>query len=79
VKNGDDVIGLNRGFLYAGAKSILASLWDVADESTEYLMIDFYKNLNSMDMRIALQQAQLSTMGKYQHPLHWAAFQITGR
>lgn len=78
VKNGDDVVGLNRGFLYAGASSILASLWEVPDNATRDLMTDFYKNLKIMDMRSAIQKAQLSTYKKYKHPIAWAAFQMTG-
>jgi len=78
VKNGDDVVGLNRGFLYAGAKSIVASLWSVPDESTRVLMTSFYNNLKTTDKSSALQQAQLVGIKKYKHPLAWAAFQMTG-
>ncbi len=78
VKNGDDVVGLNRGFLYAGANSIVASLWSVPDESTRVLMTTFYSNLNSMDKRDAMQKAQLLALKKYKHPISWAAFQMTG-
>lgn len=78
VRNGDDVVGLNRGFLYAGAKSIVASLWSVPDESTRDLMTTFYAGLKTTDKRTALQQAQLSALRKYHHPIAWAAFQMTG-
>lgn len=78
VKNGDDVVGLIRGFLYAGARSVVASLWKVPDESTRYLMTAFYQNLKGMDQRSALQRAQLSTRAKFRHPAYWAAFQMTG-
>ncbi|MCK4742299.1 MAG: CHAT domain-containing protein [Sulfuriflexus sp.] len=78
VKNGDDVVGLNRGFLYAGAKSIVASLWSVPDESTRVLMTAFYKNLRKMDKRSSMQQAQIKGIKKYKHPIAWAAFQMTG-
>jgi CHAT domain-containing protein len=78
VKNGDDVVGLNRGFLYAGAKSIVGSLWEVPDDPTKDLMVSLYKNLKNMDLRKAMQQAQLETMKKYDHPIAWAAFQVTG-
>lgn len=78
VANGDDVIGLTRGFLYAGAKSIVASLWPVSDEATAYLMEHFYKNLKSMKRDAALRQALLSTKSKYPHPIFWSAFQMTG-
>lgn len=78
VKNGDDVVGLNRGFLYAGAKSIVGSLWEVPDDPTRDLMVTLYRNLKKMDLRKAMQQAQLSTIKKYKHPIAWAAFQVTG-
>ena len=42
IANGDDVVGLTRGFLYAGSRSIVASLWKVDDEATAYLMTRFY-------------------------------------
>lgn len=78
VKNGDDVVGLNRGFLYAGAKSIVGSLWPVPDNPTKDFMVDLYTNLKSMDQRTALQKAQLTNLRKYKHPIAWAAFQMTG-
>jgi len=78
IKNGDDVIGLNRAFLYSGAKSIVGSLWEVPDNSTRDLMLSLYKNLKSMELRTAMQKAQLSVLRKYKHPIYWAAFQITG-
>jgi CHAT domain-containing protein len=78
VKNGDDVVGLNRGFLYAGAKSIVGSLWEVPDNPTKDLMVWLYMNLKSMGLREAMRKAQLSALEKYKHPLNWAAFQLTG-
>ncbi len=79
VANGDDVIGLTRGFLYAGARSIVASLWEVDDAATEQLMLSFYRNLLVHDKREALRLAQIETRGKYPQPNYWAAFQIVGR
>ena len=78
VANGDDVVGLTRGFLFAGARSIVSSLWQVDDAATEKLMISFYKHMGRTDRREALRMAQLETMKTYQHPFYWAAFQITG-
>lgn len=78
VDNGDDVIGLTRGFLYAGAKSIVASLWPVSDEATAYLMKRFYKNLKTMKRDRALRNALVVTKSKYPHPIFWSAFQMTG-
>jgi CHAT domain-containing protein len=78
VVNGDDVVGFTRGFLYAGASSIVSSLWKVDDASTNLLMQRFYQNLKTMDKRLALTQAQLTVKESYPHPYHWAAFQLTG-
>ena len=78
IANGDDVVGLTRGFLYAGSRSIVASLWKVDDLATSYLMTRFYDNLKGGDKPEALRQAQMATLGKYPHPFYWAAFQITG-
>ena len=79
VANGDDVIGLTRGFLYAGARSIVASLWSVDDTATEQLMVNFYRNLANNDKREALRMAQIQTRKSYPQPMYWAAFQIVGR
>jgi CHAT domain-containing protein len=78
VLSGDDVIGLTRGFLYAGANSIVASLWPVSDEETSFLMVRLYGNLKTMPKADALRQAQLETKRRYAHPFFWSAFQLTG-
>ena len=78
IASGDDVVGLTRGFLYAGSRSIVASLWKVDDLATSYLMTRFYDNLSAGDKREALRKAQLDTLKKYPHPFYWAPFQITG-
>jgi CHAT domain-containing protein len=79
VASGDDVVGLTRGFLYAGTRSIVASLWQVDDAATAKLMTAFYKNLAlKLDKREALRMAQIETKKAYPHPFYWGAFQITG-
>jgi CHAT domain-containing protein len=78
IKSGDDVIGLTRGFLYAGAKSIVASLWPVSDAATAFLMKRFYANLKSGSKTAALQKALAATKKAFPHPIYWSAFQITG-
>ena len=79
VSNGDDVVGFTRGFLYAGANSIVSSLWEVNDEATSILMQELYKNLKDKDKRTALRLAQLKVKDTYNsHPYFWAAFQLTG-
>lgn len=78
IANGDDVVGLTRGFLFAGASTIVSSLWQVDDRATSDLMRQFYLGLQHMDKREALRQAQISAREKYGHPYYWAAFQLTG-
>ncbi len=79
IAGGDDIIGLTRGFMYAGARSIVASLWEVDDASTAYLMARFYRNLATTGKAAALRLAQLETLERYPHPFHWAAFQLIGQ
>ncbi|MGE5468819.1 MAG: CHAT domain-containing protein [Ignavibacteria bacterium] len=79
IESGDDVVGLTRGFLYAGASAIVASLWQVDDRATGQLMTSFYKALRSgADKSEALRRAQLETLRTNPHPFYWAAFQLTG-
>lgn len=76
---GDDVVGLNRAFMYAGASSVIASLWTVDDEATSLLMKVFYGQLKrGVSKAAALQAAQAATRKKYPHPYYWAAFVLTG-
>ncbi len=79
VASGDDVVGLTRGFLYAGASTVVASLWKVDDQATSALMTRFYDELKAGDKREALRKAQLATREQFPHPFFWAAFQLTGR
>ena len=63
------------------ARTVAASLWGVADESTARLMSAFYRNLKaglSKDEALRLAQITLMRDPKTAHPFHWAAFQIIG-
>ena len=78
---GDGVIGLSRSLISAGIPSIVVSLWAVGDDSTSFLMTEFYKNMaQKLDKGTALRQAMLTTMKhkNYQSPYHWAAFTLIG-
>jgi CHAT domain-containing protein len=76
---GDEVIGLQRAFLFAGASNILASLWEVDDQATNVLMQRFYRELRAgAPLRQALRTAQRDVMARMPEPLYWAAFQVTG-
>ena len=79
IENGDDVVGLTRGFLYAGARSIVASLWQVDDQATGELMKGFYDALRlGVDNAEALRRAEIAALRRNPHPFYWAAFQLTG-
>lgn len=77
---GDELIGLMRGFMYAGAPSLIVSLWAVNDRSTAELMGLFYSYLNQgYSARSALREAQLAVRCAYPHPYYWAPFVLMGR
>ena len=77
---GDELSGLMRGFLYAGAPSLLVSLWSVNDRSTADLMRSFYSQLQAgADKRAALRAAELESLERYGHPYYWAPFVLMGR
>ncbi|MBD2206697.1 tetratricopeptide repeat protein [Calothrix sp. FACHB-1219] len=77
--SGDGVIGLSRSLISAGVPSVLVSLWQVPDEPTQYLMVEFYKSLQTQpDKALALRQAMLKTKEKFPNPVNWAAFTLIG-
>lgn len=90
VRRGEGVFGLRRAFHQAGAKTLVMSLWKVADEETQVLMEQFYSNLLvGMHKSDALREAQLSMIGAlrngtlrpeygFAHPFFWAAFICQG-
>ena len=79
LSKGDELIGLNRAFLYAGTPSVIATLWNVDDPATGFLMERFYTYLRQGKSKAeALQQAQKDTRVEYPHPYYWAAFVLTG-
>lgn len=76
---GDDIIGLNRAFIYAGAATVIASLWTVDDQATGLLMRSFYTHLKrGMGKAEALRMAQTETRRQFPNPYYWAAFVLTG-
>jgi len=78
----EELIGLGRSLLYAGAGALILSLWHVADSTiTQTFMERFYTALsNGSSKAAALQQAQLSILEQYSqiHPALWGAFQLIG-
>lgn len=78
ITDGGEVIGLIRGFQYAGAGSVVASLWQVPDEETALLMERFYANLPRLGKRDALRAAQIELLRRSAEPFYWAAFYLSG-
>jgi CHAT domain-containing protein/Tfp pilus assembly protein PilF len=80
--DGEGLIGLTRGFMYAGASRVVASLWSVSDEATAELMARFYKAMEQEKMppAAALRAAQVQMWRQkvWRAPYYWAAFQIQG-
>ncbi len=93
-RDGEGLIGLTRAFQYAGARSVAATLWSVADRTTPELMVRFYRHLGSGKPKDeALRAAQIElirgpidgvgadgekTLVDASAPYYWAAFQIIG-
>jgi CHAT domain-containing protein len=78
---GEGLLGLTWAFQYAGARSVLASLWEVSDASTAELMRRFYGYLRGGAAKAeALRRAQLALLRRpaTSAPYFWAAFQLTG-
>jgi hypothetical protein len=80
---GEGLVGLTRGFMYAGAARVVVSLWDINDEATAELMARFYKGMLGTEGRrpaAALRAAQLALWQKkqWQAPYYWAAFVLQG-
>jgi CHAT domain-containing protein/tetratricopeptide (TPR) repeat protein len=80
VGAGDELIGLARGLLHAGAQSLVLSLWDVHDKSTAEFMVFFYSLLRQGQSKAAaLRGAMLAMRSSYPHPYQWAPFILIGR
>ena len=79
---GEGLVGLTRGFLHAGARAVLASLWKVDDRATARLMEVFYRGLLQQRLRptAALRAAQrdLAASKRWSSPYHWAGFVLQG-
>jgi CHAT domain-containing protein len=80
VIGGDELIGLVRGLLYAGAQTLMVSLWEVHDQSTAEFMRDFYSMYSETANKAnALRAALINLRKKRPHPYYWAAFALVGR
>jgi tetratricopeptide (TPR) repeat protein len=78
-EGGDELIGLTRSLLYAGAHSVIVTLWKVHSQSARDIVVEFYKALKEgASKAAALQQAQVVAMTKNRDPQHWAPFVVIG-
>jgi CHAT domain-containing protein len=76
---GDELFGLCRGFLAAGARNMAVSLWAADDRATEDLMVRFYKGLSrGLGAAESLRRAQLEVRKRFAHPYFWAHFALVG-
>ena len=80
IAAGDELLGLIRGLLYAGARSLLLSLWDVNDRTTAQFMTSFYRRIQqSASMPEALAAAAKEIRERHPHPYYWAPFVLVGK
>ena len=80
VTSGDELLGLIRGLLYAGAHSLLLTLWDVHDQSAADFMASFYRRFQGGEGKAAaLRGAMIELRERYPHPYHWAPFTLIGK
>jgi CHAT domain-containing protein len=78
-RRGEGIVGLTRAFVYAGARSVLASLWNVGDASSGPFMQAFYEAWSRGATKAeALRHAQVDAIRRGQRPLRWAGFQLYG-
>lgn len=79
---GEGLVGLTRGFMYAGSKSVVASLWKVDDQATAELMKHFYEGMfqEGLTPAAALRKAKILMMNqpRWRAPYFWAAFTLQG-
>jgi CHAT domain-containing protein len=80
IDTGEGITGLTGGFLFAGSRAVLVSLWNIADRSTAEFMGSFYGHLREgKSLSQALQEAKKEMIrSTYGHPFYWAAFVLFG-
>jgi len=81
IPAGDEFVGLTRAFLSAGASTVVASLWEVNDNSTARLMQSFYRKVSKDSPSVSLAIAQRSMLNgdkDHRNPYYWSAFVVVG-
>jgi CHAT domain-containing protein len=80
VLGGDELVGMVRGLLYAGAHGVMVTLWDVHDRTTAHFMASFYKSLGAGHGKAAALRAAMQDLrGRHPHPYYWAPFVLVGK
>ena len=79
---GEGLVGLTQGFMYAGARRVVVSLWNVNDKATAELMARFYRGMlrenKSPAAALRTAQMEMSRQKQWQSPYYWAAFVLQG-
>jgi CHAT domain-containing protein len=78
LSRGDELVGLQRAFLYAGTPALITTLWKIDDRASYLLMETFYDQLKTKEPAQALREAQRAATKQFPHPFSWAAFGLTG-
>src|SRR3989449_355698 len=78
LSRGDDLVGLQRAFLYAGTPAVVTTLWKVDDRASFVLMRELYVRLKTTAPGEALSLAQRETLRQFPHPFAWAGYGLTG-
>ncbi len=80
IVEGEGVMALPRGFIFSGAKNVMASLWKVSDKETQKLLTAFYEHvLDGNSYKKALQKARIQMIEDGVLPVDWAGFVLVGR
>ncbi len=74
----DALLGLTRGLLYAGARSLVIDLWHNAAEPNQQFLSSFYSLLADRPAVTAMREAQLEQRQRYAHPFFWAPYSLIG-
>lgn len=76
---GDEIVGMNRAFFFAGADTVVSSLWRISDVASAVTMKRFYRYLSEgMTKDQAMREAQLVVRRYFKHPAYWSAFRVVG-
>ena len=80
ISRADDVVGMDRALFYAGAKTVVSSLWRINDVASAVVMKRFYRYLSEgSDKAESMRKAQLVVRKYFQHPAYWSSFRVIGQ